>query len=73
MKIVKTAKLNCNPTITEIWIDSETDLIIGLKVGGADFPIDSLVYPKKLVDFTVEGCQPFCVWYRSIANTIVIQ
>jgi hypothetical protein len=70
MKIIKTAKLNCNPTITEIWIDSETSLIIGVKLGEVDFPIDSTLYPKTLDDFTIEGCEPFCVWFQSLYDKI---
>lgn len=66
-KIIRKAKLTCSPTITELWIDDETEYIIGFKtIDGSEKTIDTTVHTKKILDFTVEGCMPFCTWVDSL-------
>ena len=65
--VIRTAKLTCSPTIVELWIDDQTEYIVGFKtIDGLEKTIDTAIHTKKIVDFTVEGCTPFCTWVDSL-------
>lgn len=66
-KVISQSKLSCSPTIIELWTDDQTEYIIGFKtIDGLEKNIDTNIHTKKISDFMVEGCLPFCTWVDSL-------